>query len=271
MIGNNTAECTGTDGSYGRVLIFSVQTFSTIGYGTFQPLCAYHQIVMVVEAFVALLSVSLMTGLLFGKLSKPEARMRFSSVACVPWARPGRPCPELHIRMINLRTTRGRLLGATAELAVITIARSPEGVLERKVRTLPLVTQTNPVFCLTWTIVHKLDEQSPLVASNRKGHEQVSDEELGLDAELQLVPFVALIVSLSATEDLYDATVTERHVYLPTDLRVACYFKNMISMRGTGFVADMDKLSSHISQLDASVEDESEALEATMVEDEAEI
>ena len=254
------------------MLIFSVQTFSTIGYGTFQPLCTYHQIVMVVEAFVALLSVSLMTGLLFGKLSKPEARMRFSSVACVAWARPGRPCPELHIRMINLRTTRGRLLGATAELAVITIARSPEGVLERKVRTLPLVTQTNPVFCLTWTIVHKLDEQSPLVANNRKGHEQVSDEELGLDAELRLVPFVALIVSLSATEDLYDATVTERHVYLPTDLRVACYFKNMISMRGTGaFVADMDKLSSHISQLDSSVEDESEAPEATMVEDEAEI
>ena len=252
MIGNNTGECTGTDGSYGRVLIFSVQTFSTIGYGTMQPLCTYQQVVMVFEAFVALLSVSLMTGLLFAKLAKPQARMLFSSVACVPWTRPGRPCPELHIRMMNLRMTKGRLLGASIELAVLKIVRSPDGVVERCVEELPLVTATNPVFSLTWTVRHRLDENSPLVDHSYNGAAQTSDEESQQGEELRLVRFAAIIASLSATEDLYNATVTERHVYLPSDLRVACYFKSMIRQAKDGktLIADVDKLDYHVSQLD---------------------
>ena len=76
MIGGDAAECTNTDGTYGELFFFSIQTFSTIGYGGFAPACTYHHIVVVVESFVGLVSVAMMTGLLVREAPPVGGRSR---------------------------------------------------------------------------------------------------------------------------------------------------------------------------------------------------
>ena len=76
MIGGDAAECTNTDGTYGELFFFSNQTFSTIGYGGFAPACTYHHIVVVVESFVGLVSVAMMTGLLVREAPPVGGRSR---------------------------------------------------------------------------------------------------------------------------------------------------------------------------------------------------
>ena len=161
MIGGDAGECTGTDGTFGEVFFFSVQTFSTIGYGGFSPACTYQHIVVVGESFVGLVSVALMTGLLFAKLARPGARIMFSRVCVLPFHR--RPYPELHVRLANARMEAGQLIDAQVSLAVIRLIPTPEGGLERHVEELPLLQSRHPLFQMSWTLVHVLSPESPLV------------------------------------------------------------------------------------------------------------
>src|SRR5512146_3022774 len=65
-------------GSFADAFFFSVQTFSTIGYGTVAPKTAYASAVVTLEAFVGLVMVAMATGLMFAKFSRPTARVLFS-------------------------------------------------------------------------------------------------------------------------------------------------------------------------------------------------
>ena len=71
------------DNSLVDVFNFSIQTLSTIGYGTLAPASGYAHFLVATEMLLSLLLTAVATGLVFAKFARPTARLLFSKVAVV--------------------------------------------------------------------------------------------------------------------------------------------------------------------------------------------
>jgi len=65
-------------GAYIDYLYFSIETLSTAGYGDMHPQTHYGHFIAAVELFTGIFSMSLMTGLIFARFSRPNARLLFA-------------------------------------------------------------------------------------------------------------------------------------------------------------------------------------------------
>jgi inward rectifier potassium channel len=144
-------------GSFADLFFFSVETTSTVGYGDMHPQTLYAHLVATVENFAGLISLAVMTGLVFARFSRPRARLVFAR----------NPVITRHngqtTMMIRLANARNNFISdASAKLWVIRPEQSTEG--RRFTRFLPvkLERSENPIFALTWTLLHVIDEASPL-------------------------------------------------------------------------------------------------------------
>jgi inward rectifier potassium channel len=148
------------DGSLADVFFFSVETFATIGYGTYAPQSLYGHVLVTVEAFVGMLGVALAAGLAFAKFSRATARVLFSDRAVVS---PFDGQIKLMIRLANARESE--VAEAQLRLTLVRDETTREGVQMRRFHELRLERQWSPVFALTWTVFHPIDEASPLRAA----------------------------------------------------------------------------------------------------------
>jgi inward rectifier potassium channel len=186
-------------GAYIDYLYFSIETLSTAGYGDMHPQTHYGHFIATVELFTGIFSMSLMTGLIFARFSRPNARLLFADHPVIS-SYDGKP--TLMVRFAN---ERHNIIGnATAKLWLIRNVVSREGQVLRRFVELPLVRNENPALALSWTLYHVLDETSPLY---------------GLNAH----DFGALRVSLVVVVTGYDVvaaqTVHARRSYDHTDIR----------------------------------------------------
>jgi inward rectifier potassium channel len=147
-------------GHLGDTFFFSVETLATIGYGTYTPKSLYGHCLMTIEAFVGLLAVALLTGLTFAKFSRPTARVIFSRRAVIGphWGR-----PTLMFRMANAR--QSNIVEAQVRATLVRDEVGPDGSWMRRFHDLLLERSWNPVFALTWTALHRIDEASPLASA----------------------------------------------------------------------------------------------------------
>jgi inward rectifier potassium channel len=128
-----------------------------VGYGDMHPQTLYGHLVATVENFVGLISLAVMTGLVFARFSRPRARLIFANNPVIT-----RHNGQLTM-MIRLANARNNFISdASAKLWVIRGEQSAEG--RRFTRFLPLRLERsdNPIFALTWTLLHVIDESSPL-------------------------------------------------------------------------------------------------------------
>ena len=145
------------DGAYIDYLYFSIETLSTAGYGDMHPQTHYGHFVAAAELFTGIFSMSLMTGLIFARFSRPNARLLFADHPVIS-SHEGKP--TLMIRFVN---ERHNIIGnATAKLWLLRNEVSSEGGSLRRFYELPLLRNEHPALALSWTIYHVLDEQSPL-------------------------------------------------------------------------------------------------------------
>jgi inward rectifier potassium channel len=146
-------------GSKGFVdnFFFSVQTWATIGYGGMTPKSTAANVVVVVESMVGIFGVALLTGLFFAKFARPSSRLLFAEVAVVSTFEGH---PTLMVRVANER--HNTIADATARLTLLRAMTTAEGHQIRRLLDLPLVRDTQPVFRLSWTLMHVIDDQSPL-------------------------------------------------------------------------------------------------------------
>ena len=160
---------------------FSVQTLATIGYGVMHPIGDYANFLVSFEAFCGLLAFSLMTGLLFAKFSIPNARVLFSRQAVVG-RRDGKPA--LMFRMANARGNH--ILEAHVNLTLNRTEGIEGDPNYRRFLRLPLVVSETPLFVLTFTATHIIDESSPLFGISleemQKGAYNFTVTLIGLDA-----------------------------------------------------------------------------------------
>lgn len=147
----------GHPGSLVDAFFFSLETLATVGYGEITPASRYGHVVASAEILCGTMFTAISTGLLFVRVSRPKPCFRFAERAVVT-SHQGRP--TLMFRLASGRL--GLLYDASVRLSVLVTERSAEGQVYRSVTELRLRRAHLPVFALTWTLMHDIDEASPL-------------------------------------------------------------------------------------------------------------
>src|SRR5436853_593385 len=187
------------EGAYIDYLYFSIETLSTAGYGDMHPQTHYGHFVAAVELFTGIFSMSLMTGLIFARFSRPNARLLFADHPVIS-SHDGKP--TLMIRFAN---ERHNIIGnASARLWLLRNEMSLEGQSFRRFHELRLLRNEHPALALSWTLYHVLDQQSPLYQLNANDLEAAK---------------VSLVLVVSGYDVVAAQTVHARKSYEYSDIR----------------------------------------------------
>jgi inward rectifier potassium channel len=144
-------------GSFLDAFFFSVQTMSTIGYGAMSPLDTTAETLVTMEAVVGILITATATGLIFSKFATPTARIAFSRNLVI---RKYDGVPTLFMRLANERASF--IVEAKVQITFLRDEVSLEGEQMRRFYDLRLARDSSPVFAMGWTVMHPIDEESPL-------------------------------------------------------------------------------------------------------------
>jgi inward rectifier potassium channel len=185
-------------GNFWDAAAFSVQTMSTIGYGALTPANSVADALVAAEVFAGALGFALMTGLFFARFARPTARFLFSQVAVV---RPRDGVPTLQFRLANERGNQ--IVDATMHVVMAYNHRTTEGEFMRSFVRIPLVRDRSPVFALSWTGMHSIDETSPL---------------FGWDSERLAEVRGELVITVSGVDETFNQHVHSQHSYLWTEI-----------------------------------------------------
>ncbi len=177
---------------------FSVETLATVGYGDMHPQTTYGHVVASAEIFVGMMSLALMTGAMFARFSRPQARFLFARIAVV---RPLDGRTTLMLRAANAR--QNIIMEASAQLRLIREEVTIEGWRMRRIHDLALVRNQHPIFLLGWNVMHVIDEASPLNGEN-------ADSLRRTDA--------VLLLTLSGTDETTGQVLMARHEYGADDI-----------------------------------------------------
>jgi inward rectifier potassium channel len=207
-------------GRFGQAFFFSIQTFATIGYGQIGPNGFVANAIVTVEALVGLMYQALATGLLFARFARPTASIMFSHRAVIaPYA----GIPSLQFRIAN-RRRRNEIVQLEAQVLYTAFESDDRGNRVRRYRVLPLERNTVAFFPLSWTIVHPVDESSPLAGK--------SPEELERDQ-------AEILVLLTGVDETFEQTVHARTSYRADEIVWNARFRSVfLSQRpASGMVA----------------------------------
>jgi inward rectifier potassium channel len=203
-----------------RAFFFSVETLATIGYGNVTPNGMAPHFVMTAESLVGLLFFALGTGILFSRFSRPTAAVMFSARAVVA---PYRGLTAFMFRIANGRSNQ------LVELEVKLQFSRIEGSV-RKYDQVALERSRVTFFPLSWTVVHPIDERSPLFGMS-------PDDLVAKDAEF--------LILLAGTDETFSQTVHARSSYKPSEIEFGHRFVNIYNpIDENGVVSiDVKKLS----------------------------
>jgi inward rectifier potassium channel len=214
-------------GKVKEVFFFSTETFATVGYGRINPQGDVAHIIAAVESLTGWLSFALVTGLVYGRFTRPKAYLAFSDHALIS---PYRNGVALMFRMapykINHHLTDARLVVNTAFMAM-------EGDKpEFKFYQLKLERSRIDMLNMNWTVVHPIDEESPLLNFTLEDMHR---------ADLELY------VQITGFDHIFSNTVIQRTSYTYKEIVWGAKFKPMYheSEDGTTTVLQLDKLNDH--------------------------
>jgi inward rectifier potassium channel len=193
---------------YVEAFFFSVQTLSTIGYGNISPANYAANVLVAVESLVGLLGFSLVAGIVFARFSRPMAQIVFSRFAIIA---PYRDITAFMFRLVNQKKNEIVELRST----VMMTRRKKDGTsLEREFLPLKLERDRVVFFPLTWTVVHPIDQSSPLWGWK--------EEDLRSCA-------VEFLVLLNGFDETFSQNVHTRSSYTTDEVVWGAKFKNVFN------------------------------------------
>jgi inward rectifier potassium channel len=193
---------------------FSIETLATVGYGDMHPQSNYGHVVATVEIFTGMCFLAVMTGLTFARFSRPRARFLFAKHLVVT-THQGHP--TLMVRVANARNNT--ISRATARLWLFRVERTLEGRPFRRYYELLLDRHEHPVFGLTWSIFHTIDETSPLY--------RVTAHDLSaIDA--------SFVLNLSGVDDSSAQELYARQLYSAQDIKWQSRYTDITSTTPSG-------------------------------------
>jgi inward rectifier potassium channel len=196
---------------------FSVQTFATIGYGVMSPKSLAAHILVTLESLVGLLGFALATGILFARFSRPNVKILFSDVAIIA---PYRGITAFEFRLANARSNE--LMQVEAK---VTLSRFKPSGSGREFIPLKLERDGVLFFPLAWTVVHPIDESSPL-------HDMGPEELAASGAEF--------LVFLTAFDETFSQTVQTRSSYMAEDVIWGARFESVFNPQRDDGVVSID-------------------------------
>lgn len=210
--------------SYWDAFVFSFQTSTTIGYGYLRPASSYADAVVILDTLSGIIFVTITTGLAFAKFSRPTARVLFTD-NCVVHPYQGRP--TLMFRVTNSRDSH--IADASIDAVGILSETSEEGLRMQRLYDLPLIRRKTPIFFVSWSVMHIIDEESPLFG--------LSQEELERKK-------LRIAISLTGIDDWSAQMVHTSYMYRFSDIIYDKKFADMVESHPDGSLTlDYDKFN----------------------------
>jgi inward rectifier potassium channel len=213
-----------------EIFYFSSQSLTTVGYGRLNPTGSIAGTIASIESMMGLLGFALATGLLYGRFSRPTAKLLYSeNVLISPYHHPiysiNAPT-ALMFRIANAR--RNQLIEVEATL-LFSYNETKNGVIQRRYANLKLEIPKINLLALSWTIVHPINEESPLRDLTEKDLE-------ALDVEI--------MVNIKAIDDTYVQQIFDRSSYHWEEIKWDVKFATMIGVDQHGATTlDLKKIS----------------------------
>jgi hypothetical protein len=211
---------------FGKAFFFSAQTFTTVGYGHISPNGFLASTISSAEALIGLLSFAIATGLFFGRFSKPTAYIQFSKNAVIA---PYKDKSALMLRMVPYKNTN--FTDAEAKIT-LGIEMEENGILVNKFYTLKLELAKVNTLTLSWTLVHPIDEESPLFNFSKEDYENLDGE---------------IMVFVKTFDDMFSNTVAINTSYTFNEFVYGAKFDIMYEQNqaNTHTILFLDKLNSY--------------------------
>jgi inward rectifier potassium channel len=193
--------------AFADAFFFSVETLATVGYGVMTPGNLYGHVVATAEIFSGMFLTALVTGAFFARFARPQARMVFSDSAVV--------APYEGRQALMVRVASRRLQGISEATARMSYLRS-ETVGESRFRRfddLKLVRRSIPVLSLTWTVIHPIDEDSPLYG--------MTEARMAAEAP-------TLMVSITGFDEAISSVINDRRTYGRDNVRFNHVFTDIL-------------------------------------------
>lgn len=185
------------ENEFWRAFFFSVHTFATIGYGTIQPVGYPANFIVTIESYVSMLAQALTTGVVFARFARPSAKIVFSEQAVIA------PYQEITGFMFRIVNARSNQLVEVKAQVIFSRFVEENGKKARRFEQLQLERELVTFFSLSWTIVHPIDEHSPLFG-------WTPEDLRKSDAEF--------LILLTATDETFSQTVHARSSYKADEL-----------------------------------------------------
>jgi inward rectifier potassium channel len=197
---------------------FSVDTLGTVGYGVMAPVTRLGHALAAVEILIGLFFSATMTGLIFARFSRPRQSLLFSRIAVIGRFE-GRRALMLRVAMMRSRP----LADAAAQLSWLENVETADHRTFRRLTPLALVRDRNPTLGLSWTLVHLLDDDSPLLAA------------LASEERFMITLTVSGLDTLLATQS------TGGMRYRREDVLIDHEFVDVVSEEGGVMLLDLDR------------------------------
>jgi len=200
--------------SFSDVFFFSIETLATVGYGDMYPVTSYGRAVAGTEIVCGVAFTAILTGLTFVRFSRPRAKLVFAANPVVAMHN-GKP--TLMVRIGNGRAAG--LADAKAQLNVILSERRAEGTVFHRAQELRLERAHIPIFPLFWTLMHVVDERSPL-------H--------GYDTARTIEANAQVFVLIEARDPTLATTVHQIRNYAAEDIRFGMRYADVVTTAADG-------------------------------------
>ena len=221
---------THADATWKDIFFYSVQTISTIGSSTFIVTSVAADMVQAIELLMGLLGFAVLAGLVFARFSRPTARMLYSKNAIIA---PYRGITALEFRVANGRNNQ--MIEVSAKV-LFTRFETVDGRRLRKYYQLTLERDSVTFFPLSWTVVHPIDDQSPLKGLSR-------EELFASNAEF--------LILMQGIDETFAQNVHSRTSYRMDEIVWNAKFADVFAgMKDRNLTVDMRKFSK-IEQLSA--------------------
>jgi inward rectifier potassium channel len=207
-------------GSFLDGFFFSVDTLATVGYGYMAPISHLAHAVASFESLIGLFFSATVTGLIFARFARPRENMLFSTVAVITDHQDKR---SLMVRLAPMHSRP--LANATAQLSLLQRRLLPNGREMAVLVDLPLVRAQDPMLNLSWTLIHVIDEASPIL-------EALKSDEL----------FV-LTATVNAADTLLARQTIGGRSYQRSDVLLDHHFVDVISNQEGMLHFDVSRLS----------------------------
>jgi inward rectifier potassium channel len=228
-------------GNLADAFFFSIETLATVGYGAMVPATLYGHIVSSVEIVTGMVYAACMTGVVFIRFSKPRPKIVYADR---PVVANYNGAPTLMIRLANGRANP--LTDASVRLYALMTERTAEGHIFRGAKQLTLARPHFPLFALIWTLMHRIDEGSPLYGS--------TSESMAADA-------VRLILIFEAHDPAVSTHVHDLKGFMPESVAFGMRYSDAVHWDEQGRpIADLAR----ISDLEPDVAHQTQLQEASM-------